>query len=832
MKIGRNHSSRLLSCLIGLSVTFSLFLSSCSDIVSTQTPPVVVSPVPSQTPLPPQAVVTFAVEVPSVKNSNQSIAIDILDEVTGLALNPNRFEMQTQDNQHYTLRLPFPIGSVVKYRYLREGDSSSVEYNTHGDQVRYRLYYVTGTGLVNDNVAAWNNLPFTGATGRISGLVVNSSTNAPIPGLLMTANGIQTFTNADGTYNLEGIPTGTHNMVAYSLDGSYHTFQQGANVEANLNTPASLKLTPSHFVNITFNVSVPADVVGAPLRMSGNLYQLGNTFADLAGGVNSVASRMPELTFVSENRYTLTLSLPSGADIRYKYTLGDGFWNSEQTSAGQFRIRQLMVPETDQVIDEKVDTWKSGSSAPITFEVKVPDNTPPSDTLSIQFNPFGWMEPIPMWSLGNNRWLYTLYGPQNLLSSLSYRYCRNDQCGSADDSATQGLNPAGSPVNISLLPQNFQDEIRSWAWWNPSSSPTTIVAADIKPRGSSFVAGIELQPNYHPSWQSHYLPMLQKIQTTGANWVILTPSWSYTTTSSAVISIIPGQNPLWPDLVNTIDQAQDLKLNTAVFPTPIFPQLYDQWWESSPRDSSWWQSWFDHYRVFILNNADLCAQNKVQALILGGDWLLPALPGGLLKNGQPSGVPGDADTRWRQLIAEVKQHYSGSILWAIPYPDGMKTLPAFLSEVDQLYILFSSPFASKSSPTEQDLEVDFTHLIDGDVLLTHNLFNKPVIIGIDYPSIHQAAVECVKDSTNTCVPSSFLDQPSPDLPGATLDLQRQVDIYNAVLAVVNQHDWISGFVSRGYYPPAALQDKSRSINGKPAFDVLWYWYSRIITAKQ
>ena len=97
--------------------------------------------------------------------------------------------------------------------------------------------------------------------------------------------------------------------------------------------------------------------------------------------------------------------------------------------------------------------------------------------------------------------------------------------------------------------------------------------------------------------------------------------------------------------------------------------------------------------------------------------------------------------RWRRLIAEVKQHYSGSILWAIPYPDGMKTLPAFLSEVDQLYILFSSPFASKNSPTErEDLEVDFTHLIDGDVLLTHNLFNKPVIIGIDYPSIHTAAV--------------------------------------------------------------------------------------------
>jgi hypothetical protein len=63
--------------------------------------------------------------------------------------------------------------------------------------------------------------------------------------------------------------------------------------------------------------------------MAGNLLQFGNTFSDLRGGLSTVADRMPVLTPLPDGRYSVSLFLPAGAHLEYKYTLGDGFWNSE-----------------------------------------------------------------------------------------------------------------------------------------------------------------------------------------------------------------------------------------------------------------------------------------------------------------------------------------------------------------------------------------------------------------------------------------------------------------------------------------------------------------------
>jgi hypothetical protein len=73
-----------------------------------------------------------------------------------------------------------------------------------------------------------------------------------------------------------------------------------------------------------------------------------------------------------------------------------------------------------------------------------------------------------------------------------------------------------------------------------------------------------------------------------------------------------------------------------------------------------------------------------------------------------------------------------------------------------------------------------------------------------------------------------LNRPNADISSAILSLQTQADIYEAMLATVNTRPWISGFVSRGYYPPAALQDKSASIHSKPTADILWYWFPRML----
>ena len=135
-------------------------------------------------------------------------------------------------------------------------------------------------------------------------------------------------------------------------------------------TNAPIALQPAPFVNITFTVSVPSDtVVGAPLRLAGNLLQTGNTFGDLNGGLNAVASRLPQLKAASDGRYLVTLTLPVGADLRYKYTLGDGFWNAEHTLADAFVVRQLIVPASDTIIQDQVQTWQAGPSAPILLRI-------------------------------------------------------------------------------------------------------------------------------------------------------------------------------------------------------------------------------------------------------------------------------------------------------------------------------------------------------------------------------------------------------------------------------------------------------------------------------
>ena len=109
-------------------------------------------------------------------------------------------------------------------------------------------------------------------------------------------------------------------------------------------------------------------------------------------------------------------------------------------------------------------------------------------------------------------------------------------------------------------------------------------------------------------------------------------------------------------------------MNVAIFPTPRFATNAEDFWASAPKNGDWWQTWFDHYRAFIINFADLATQSGAQTLILGGDWIEPALPGGTLADGlTSSGVPSDAETRWKAIIAEVRTHFRGKILWALPY---------------------------------------------------------------------------------------------------------------------------------------------------------------------
>jgi hypothetical protein len=590
-----------------------------------------------------------------------------------------------------------------------------------------------------------------------------------------------------------------------------------------------LRVKSLQLVNVTFTVSVPDTTVpGVPVRIAGNLLQFGNTFADLQGGVSTNTDRMPTMNLQPDGRYAVTLALPAGAHVQYKYTLGDGFWNAEHKEDGNWNLRELIVPAQEVTLQDSVVSWSVGD-APILFEVSVPSVTPPGDVIYIQFNTFGWMEPIPMWPLGNNRWVYKLYGPLNVLGSFSYRYCRNGQCGSADDVQTVGAAPTGRQAITTLLAQDLQDTVSAWKWFeNPE--PVTLVGASITPRASGFIAGVEFQPTYRPNW-SYYAPQaFANTQALGANIVVLTPSWTYTSISPLGFAPVPGQDPLWIDSAIMISQAHAMGLNVSLFPTPNFSaSSSSSFWLGAPRDAQWWQTWFTRYRAFAINYADLAAQTGAQTLILGGDWVTPALPGGKLSDGNPSNAPADSETQWKSIIADVRQHFKGQVLWALPYTKATLETPLnFLQDVDGIYLLWSASLSTNPSATKTDYANEAGRLLDNEVSPLASLLKKPLTLAIAYPSAAGAAGGCIADGKGSCLDWSALSRPNADLSSVSLSLQTQADIYEAILTAINTRAWVTGFVSRGYYLPAALQDKSTSIHSKPVADILWYWYPRLL----
>jgi len=776
-----------------------------------------------------RAEATFTVRLPEPLLPNEILLLSVLDEVTGLALNPVDYQMSIVDANTYTTNLAIPDKSVIKYRYVRRSGSRVSEDTNIDTGIRYRMLFVNGPTQIIDTVSSWADKPVVTLSGNIEGRVLNADTGAPIQDILVTAGGAQVLTDSAGRFRIVGLRGGTHNLVAYALDGMYQTFQQGATVAENQNTPVEIKVKAAQVVNVIFTVSVPQGTqAGVPIRVAGNLLQLGNTFSDLRGGLSTVTDRMPVMTPLPDGRYSVSLFLPVGADIEYKYTLGDGFWNSEFNSAGQYLTRRFVVPATNTNIEDGVQSWQAGPNAPILFQVTVPQNTPASDIIYIQFNPYGWTPPIPMWSMGNNRWAYKLYGPLNIIGSFGYRYCRNAQCDSADDAQTAGPSAHGRNVSPTLTPQDLIDTVNEWIWSQKVGSPT-LVAANIPSRGTGFMAGVELQSFYDPTTPAFLMPALQNIQAIGANWVIYTPSWTFSRNNPLIFGVQTGRDPFWVDTVTAAAQARTLNLNVALFPQPRFPINADEFWRTAPRDGIWWDAWFNLYRAFIIHHADMATQAAAQGLIVGGDWIAPALPSGKLADGSPSGAPADAESRWKNIIAEVRQHFRGNVIFAIPYDNTTITAPVnILKDADVTYLLWSARLSNSATPSKADMLIEAGKLLDENVFPIQSQVGKPFVIALAYPSSTSSATGCIPNGSGGCFNWMVLNRPNADLGTVNLDLQQQVDIYDAMFNAVNARSWVSGLVSRGYFAPVALQDKSASIHGKPASDLLWYWFPRLL----
>lgn len=768
--------------------------------------------------------VLFKVKLQAPIASSEKLVVDLVDEVSGLPFNFARHEMQQLDALNFQITLPLPLGSDIKYRYAQTGSSIQSEMTALGTEIRYRLLHVVRGLQVQDMAVSWPNSPYLGPIGKLHGKISNSSGEVGLPDILISVAGYQTYTDMAGKFIVDGIPPGIHNLVAYAIDGSYQTFQQTVNIMENLETPASISLSSQPEVNVTFIVTAPDDAVGAPIRFAGNFYQLGNTFADLHGDVSTLASRMPILTRMDDGRHMITLKLHAGNDLRYKYTLGDGYWNAERKLNGDMQLRQVIVPGKEVIIEESIETWRVETFEPAMIQVTVPENTPVTDSISIQFNQHSWMQPIPMWPMGSYQWLYLLFSPLDFDENISYRFCRNDQCGTAYD-----LDSYNSPYLIEKAGTNNFHEVATWKNWDPPDSPTTIVAADIPMRDAEYLTGIELSSLYHPSFQNRYGFVFNELYTIGTNWVVLTPTWQVNALmNSPLLEPLPGASPMVQDLINMAELAKESGLQVALFPQLEFGVPSLEWWHATEKSALWWQEWYVEYERFLDNYAQLANIMNADKMIIGGEFIQPTLPGGIQISDMVIGTPSNAEEIWTNILERFRSAYQGEVVWAMPFTGLSDEFPAFLEKVDALYILFDAQI-SFSSYTHDivSIEANIGEYLDNDLYPIKSELNLPIFVGFAYPSADGGGQACVLNIYGQCTESLMISPEYADLGSDQVDLQEQVNLYNALCQAIIERDWIDGIISRGYYPPVKLTDFSSSVNGKPAMDVLWYWYSGV-----
>jgi len=732
------------------------------------------------TPLP-QAEVIFLVQIPENTPQNKTVYFEIVDEITGIPFNSQRYATNRIDDAHVMVHMPLQLGDIVKYRYSLEGLPVQYEHGAAGSVIRYRTVLIPGVNTYVDQVVSWDG-KITGeqATGKIFGTIKNALNQQAVADAIISINGVQTVSGANGEFALENLPIGKHRIVIQEINGWYVPFQQEVVIANEAITPVNVLLNPREKVKVTFHLNVPGNMKNLPVRLIGEPYFLGNLLSDQAAGLSVSSARAPFLVCDETGRYHLTLDLPAGMLLRYKYSLGDGFWNAEHTQKGDYRIRQILIPSQDAEIVDSVEQWSIGSNNPVTFKVHVPLNTPATDSVSIQFKPFIWMPPLPMWSLGDGNWIYMLYSPLEWFKEMDYRYCRNDQC---DDYL------ASNPQKIIL--EREDEKIDDLSQWNDLSlldaEDDSWMKNPILSRPESFVRGVALSSEYNPSWQPFINNGFQNISEDHANWVVLTPTWTVDDLFHPVIEPIPGSNPLAFDQYQMADWAKINKLHIAVYPQLVYSMKSLEKWLPEETDTGWWERWFNRYQSYLVHSAIVASQSGAEAILLSDP----------LRNSPDllSRIPQDFyQIKWLETIQVVREKFQGKIIWAETYKSPT-SFPPFVDKLDFIYVSYQGT-DKLFEITDIDLEKQINKILDNGILNALEDTGKPVILGLSIPS---------GSNENPMMPE-------------------QAKTYAAFLAAVNSREWIAGVVTEGYHPAIESRAIPTSVRAKPAEDVIKKYY--------
>jgi len=808
--------------VLGLALT----LAACDALPIPQISFATRTPLPATgvpaTPLP-SGLINFNVRTPPNTPVNAGVAVELMDEITG---NRTLVPMSSAGNNVWTASAPATQNDVLRYRYIRTAPTYAFEVTPVLQPVSYRLFIATEpNATASDSVAAWNDLGWPGGDqGALTGFIRNSNTGLGVGGVLVSGAGQLMLTASDGSYAFYNVPAGNQRVTYLAPDGSLRAAQNSVNVPASQTALLDLASPDPNALHVTFYMTPPAGTDAlAAIRLIGNVAQLGNTFAIGPTGSAISAARAPVLTPANDGtgRFQARVLLYEGTVLRYAYTLGDGYWNNE-IAAGARRVRQLIVPFSDSVTNDVVADWHTGTSSAVTFEAVTPPSTPANDVLAIQFRTADqWLPPLPMWRAALNTWRYKLENPVNFNGPVYYRYCRNLACGSADDAATAGVTAIGRSFTPTLFPQTLKDNINEWRW----SAPPPPVNLELPPPAPrpGFMAGLDLAETWQPYAAQFYPETIRNAQVIAANTLTIFRRVRVRNLTPPVLADDPALTMPAEEVRQLVGQINAANLRATLHPLTCDYVPYGgcEFWAGF--NPAWWNDWYAAYERHMLTQADLAQTTGVDTLVIGDYRLQPSLPG------EP-GAPPDADTRWRTLLARVRERFKGRLAFELLLTgtnDLWPNPPQFLDSVDVIRVHWWAKLADINGRPLADMTVNAGNVLDFRLLPVQQRFGKPLLISLAYTSADGWSTQCIPAPDRPCRDVRDFNPDSPDVPSVALDLNEQAETYQAVFSAAYSRPWVTGISAFGYNPVVALRDKSLSVRGKPAEALVGAWFLRL-----
>jgi hypothetical protein len=215
----------------------------------------------------------------------------------------------------------------------------------------------------------------------------------------------------------------------------------------------------------------------------------------------------------------------------------------------------------------------------------------------------------------------------------------------------------------------------------------------------------------------------------------------------------------------------------------------------------------------------------VEYLLLGGKTILPAFSDGVYPDGSESDVPQGNTEFWGNLITDLREEYTGNLIWVTNVGQTMDPLPGFIGKFDQILIIVDSPLSSESPNSVDEISANFNYIVDYLIYEVHRSTQKPIILAFGYPSVKSSSQGCLLVDDLCTNDGLFLDE---ELSSYPFDANEQALIYNAIFPVTASRDWIQGILIRGFEPYLWHENRTSSINNKPAEEVIRYWFSGLL----